>query len=384
MPRRNRRRLRVLIEVNSGDLKIGATNDALDLAELLRPQGVSVCITGTTMPAFRAEATRRGINTDAWRSRMWSRRSLAVYAFDVVKWRTLLSWWRPDVVHLNYAGYGPSLACAAWQAGVPVVARAGGRYHPRDPANKWIAAYAANCRAHAESFTGTPLAERVVVTGDLFREQRLDATRIPVRPLPRRVDGVPRVLFLGQLVPRKGLDVLIAAAAQMQSHAQLVLVGGDWNLPGYPAQLREQIAAAGIADRVVLENHRPDVAALLADADVLVLPSLSEARPRTIIEAMLMGRPVVASAVGGVPDLVVHERTGLLCEPGDARGLAMALDRVVSSAEWRARFGANGREWAQEHCDPRRTCRAYLQLYERLTADQARSPRAAQRHCASS
>jgi glycosyltransferase involved in cell wall biosynthesis len=361
-------RLRVLLEVNSGDLKIGATNDALDLAALLQPLGVEMRICGTRAPAFHAEATRRRIRARGWRSRMWSRRGALSYAVDVAKWRALLSSWRPDVVHLNYAGYGPSLACAARSARIPVVARAGGAFHPANPANEWVAAYIANCAAHGESYADTPLADRVVITGDLFRRERLQLTRTLERPLPPRIDGVPRVLFLGQLVPRKGIDVLVRAVAQMRRRAQLLLVGGDWSAPGYPAQLRELITSTGIAHRVVCESHRQDVGALLDDADVLVLPSRSEARPRTVIEAMLEGLPVVASAVGGVPELVVHGETGLLFESGDVTALAAALDDLIASPATRAAMGAAGRARAAEICDPDRTARAYLRLYERLAA----------------
>ena len=365
-------RLRVLVEVASGDLKIGATNDALDLAALLQPHGVDVRICGTHAPAFTQEAARRGIRTHAWRSRMWSRRGAPRYALDVVKWRTLLAAWRPDVVHLNYAGYGPSLACAAAHARLPVIGRAGGTFHPANPANAWVAAYAANCTAHGQSYAGTPLADRVVVTGDLFRRDRLDATRRPEHPLPPRIDDLPRVLFLGQLVPRKGIDVLIQAVARMRQRAQVLLVGGDWTAPGYPAALRDLITSTGIAHHVTCHNHRADVGALLEDADVLVLPSRSEARPRTIIEAMLEGLPVVATTVGGVPELVIDGETGLLCEPGNADALAEALDRLVASPSMRAMMGAAGRIRAAEACDPGRTAKAYLRLYECVVSSSAR------------
>jgi glycosyltransferase involved in cell wall biosynthesis len=138
----------------------------------------------------------------------------------------------------------------------------------------------------------------------------------------------------------------------------------------------------GVEGRIHFENHRPDVGAILNTADIFVLPSLSEARPRSIIEAMSMGLPIVASDVGGIPSLVVHEETGLLVPPDDAAGLARALDRLAVSVALRERFGAAGRRRAQLECRPDRTAQEYVGLCRRLIAERSvRSarPRAAVR-----
>jgi glycosyltransferase involved in cell wall biosynthesis len=358
--------LRVLIELNSSDLRMGAVNDALDLAELAAPGGARFALCGPLTPAFREEAARRGIATLTARSRMFSRRELPWYAVSVVCWIVRLLWRRPDVVHLNYAGYGPSLACAAYLCRIPVVARAGGPFVSSNLANRWTAAYVANCRAHAEALLGSPLADRVVVTGDLFRAGRMQATRLAQRPLPPRRAGVVRVVFLGQLVERKGLHVLIAAFAQVKGAAELLMVGGQWEGSGYPTEIQALARQAGVASRVHYENHREDVGAILQDADVFVLPSLGDARPRSIIEAMSLGLPVVASHVGGIPSLVVHEETGLLVPPGDVDRLADALESMVGSPMLRRRFGEAGRRRAQAECQPDRTAAEYVGLYRRL------------------
>jgi glycosyltransferase involved in cell wall biosynthesis len=360
--------LRVLIELNSSDLRMGAVNDALDLAELSAPAGARFTLCGPLTPAFRAEAAKRGIATLSARSRTFSRRGLPLFAASVIGWIVRLLWRRPDVVHLNYAGYGPSLACAAYLCGIPVVGRAGGPFVPSNPANRWTAAYVANCRAHAEALLGSPLADRVVVTGDLFRPGRMQATHVRQRPLPPRREGVVRVVFLGQLVERKGLHVLIEAFARVTGHAELLLVGGDWSASGYAAQIQALARDAGAASRIHYENHREDVAAILSDGDLFVLPSLGDARPRSIIEAMLLGLPVVASEVGGIPSLVVHDETGLLVRPGDVDHLAAALETMVGSPMLRQRFGEAGRRRAQAECQPDRTAAEYVGLYRRLAA----------------
>ncbi|MEO8679645.1 MAG: glycosyltransferase family 4 protein [Vicinamibacterales bacterium] len=360
------RDMRVLVEVNNADLRIGAVNDALDLAELARPSGTRFILCGPLTPEFCAEAGRRGIATSQSRSRTFSRRGLPLYAIHVLTWIARLAWWRPDVVHINYPGYGPSLACAAWLCGIPVVARAGGAFFPGNLSNRWVSAYVANCLAHAQSLLDSPLRDRVVVAGDLFRPDRVRSTLTPERAIPARTAGVARLVFLGQLVERKGLHVLVEALARMESPCELLLAGGDWSAPGYPERVKAIAAAAGVSSRIHFENHRQDVGALLNDADVFVLPSFSEARPRSIIEAMSVGIPIVASDVGGIPSLVVHDVTGLLVPAGDPGRLAAALDSLIRSKDLRDRLGAAARSHAERECRADRTAVEYVQLYRRL------------------
>src|SRR5688572_301251 len=142
--------LRVLMELNDADLRIGAVNDALDLAELTAASGARFLLCGPLTDAFCAEADRRNIATRRAASVPFTRRGMVSYATDVVRWAARLARLRPDIVHLNYPCYGPSLAYAAWHSGIPVVARAGGPYIPGNRSNRWVAAYFANCRAHGD------------------------------------------------------------------------------------------------------------------------------------------------------------------------------------------------------------------------------------------
>jgi glycosyltransferase involved in cell wall biosynthesis len=367
------RPLRVVVELNSVDLRVGAVNDALDLAELASPAGVRFLLCGPLSSEFREEAARRGIATRRAASRVISRRGMALYVIDVLRWMVRLFAWRADVVHLNYPGYAPSMACAAWLCGIPVVARVG-PFFPENLANRWVSAYVANCQAHATDLLCSPLHDRVVVTGDLFRADRVRQTMAPERSLPARREGLVRIVFLGQLVERKGLDVLIEAFARVGVPAELLIAGGDWSAPGYPAQLRTLAHQLGVADRIHFENHRRDVGAVLSTADIFVLPSRSDARPRSIIEAMSLGIPVVASEVGGIPSLVQHEQTGLLVPAEDAGALAAALAKMIESPALRKRMGAAGRLHAGEACRPDLTALEYVGLYRRLLAGELQLP----------
>jgi len=364
-----KRPLHALVEMNNADLRIGAVNDALDLAELAGPSGVRFTIAGPLTDAFAREAANRGAATMHASSRPFSRRELPFYAFDVARWLVRLRRLNPDVLHVNYASYGPSSACAARLLRIPVIGRPG-PFLPGNPSNHWIAAYAANCRAHGDDLLASPLADRVVVTGDLLRLDRLHATRRAIAPLPPKRNGFVRALFLGQLVERKGLHILIDAFAKACAGAELLIVGGDWSAPGYPQRLQAIARERGIESHIRFINHRADVGALLQTADLFVLPSLSEARPRSVIEAMSAGVPVIASATGGLPSLIVHERTGLLVPPGDVDHLASALNRLIPSASARKRIGDAGRDAIEQQCRPERTAREYVALYRRVIEHQ--------------
>ena len=366
--------VRILIEVNSADLRIGAVNDALDLAELSAPAGARFLICGTLSDDLRKEAERRGMTIAHGRSQEFSRRGFPAYAVDVATWMFRLMQWRPDVVHLNYAGYGSSLARAAWQCGIPVVARAG-PYHPKNPANRWIAAYLANCRAHADALLESPLRDRVTVAGDLYRPDRVQRTMTPERPLPIASEGMIRLVFLGQLVERKGLHVLIDALARTRCKCEVLLAGGDWTSGGYPQRIKAMAAQAGpLNHRIHFENHRQDIGAVLSTADVFVLPSLSEARPRSIIEAMSLGLAVIGSDAGGIPSLIAHDQTGLIVPAGDPQGLADAIDRMAASPELRRRLGAAARAYVERECRADRTAREYLNVYHRVIAQRRGAP----------
>jgi glycosyltransferase involved in cell wall biosynthesis len=358
--------MRVLMELLSGDLRTGAANDSLDLAALGRPLGLELVLCGRIDHTLDDEARRRGITTTRGHSRFLSKWTAPAYAYDVLQWLVRIHRLKPDIVHLDYFGWAPSLACAARLTGIPVVSRAGGPFHPANKANQWIDAYVANCEPHAAALLSSPLASKVVVTGSLFRLDRLKPPYERSKPIPVRREGRVRLLFLGQLVERKGVDVLVAALARMATDAESLLVGGNWDDRGYPEQIRALMTRLKLERRVHLENHRPDAPALLDDCDVFVLPSRSDARPRTIIEAMYLGKPVVATRVGGIPTLIEDGVTGLLVPPDDADALARALDRLAGDASLRETIGKAAQEWVRAEVQPERAARAHVKLYRRL------------------
>jgi glycosyltransferase involved in cell wall biosynthesis len=138
-------------------------------------------------------------------------------------------------------------------------------------------------------------------------------------------DGRRAVLVLARLEAEKGVDVAIQAAA-LVPEIDLVIAGDG----SCRAALETTAAKLRVAERVHFLGYRPDPAALLANADVFVLPSLVEGFPLSVVEAMAAGVPVVATDIGGTREAVEHERTGLLVPPRDAAALAAAIRRTLS------------------------------------------------------
>ena len=165
--------------------------------------------------------------------------------------------------------------------------------------------------------------------------------------VPELSDEGPHVGLFGVLEPRKGQDVFIAAArhvARQHPAARFWIVGDlsfSENAP-YVASLRQAIGAAGLADRIRLTGHRRDVRDWMVRMDAVVLASRDrEALPTVLIEAALLGRPLVATDVGGVREIITDGLTGLVVQPGEPAPLAEAILRVLAGEG--AGFGAAAR-----------------------------------------
>jgi glycosyltransferase involved in cell wall biosynthesis len=180
----------------------------------------------------------------------------------------------------------------------------------------------------------------------------------------------PTVLQIARLARVKGQHTLLHALTRIDAHA--VLVGRDLESDGaYQRTLEDDAVRLGVADRVVFAGLRDDVAALLAGCDVFCLPSSAEGLPIVVLEAMAAGRPVVASAVGGTPELVVDGVTGLLVPPEDAVALADALSSLLGDADWSRALGEAGRERVRREFSLRATTARVIDLYNLVSTMRA-------------
>jgi glycosyltransferase involved in cell wall biosynthesis len=174
------------------------------------------------------------------------------------------------------------------------------------------------------------------------------------------------VAMLAVLRTGKGHDVAIAAVRTLRERFPRLrlLVLGDG-----PERARVARLAAPLGDAVVLAGYRDDVPAVLAGADALVHPTARDALPSALLQAMAAGVPVVASAVGGIPEIVVDGETGLLVPaPPRADDVAAALSHVLGDGDLRARLGAAARERYELAFTAERWARRLRSVYEQAGA----------------
>ncbi len=281
-----------------------------------------------------------------------------------------------EVVHANTSRAMAYCAPAARLAGLPVI------WHVRvsDPDPR------------LDPILGS-LADRIVVISDAVAA-RFAAARPGLRRRVRRVhNGVdtarfhparsgagvrrelgiepsaPVVGILGRLEPAKGHRVFLEAAAGLARqfpHCRFLVVGRG-PLEG---DLVATCRALGLLPgrQVVFAGSRADAAPVVAALDVLVLASEREHFGRVLIEAMAGGRPVVATAAGGVPEIVVDGETGLLVPPGDPEAMADAIGRVLADAALAGRLGKAGRRRAEACFSLEEHARAIEAVYREVVA----------------
>ena len=173
----------------------------------------------------------------------------------------------------------------------------------------------------------------------------------------------PLVGVVARLEPEKGHPTLLEAWPSVLAaypDASLLIVGEGTRR----AALEEQAAALGLTRSVIFTGRRDDVPAVTKSLDVAVLPSYREAQGLTILEAMALSRPVVASNVGGIPEMIEDGRTGLLVEPHDAEALAGAIVRLLSDHPLADTLGRNGHDLVHDRFCVELMVRAVETIYD--------------------
>ncbi|RJS94523.1 glycosyltransferase family 1 protein [Candidatus Bathyarchaeota archaeon] len=157
------------------------------------------------------------------------------------------------------------------------------------------------------------------------------------------------VLFVGRLVPQKGVDSLIKAVpliVQQHRNVKVIITGDGWSR----SYLEELTRTSGFRDRIRFLGFVPDseLAKLMVSADVLVVPSIYEPFGIVALEGMAAGVPVVAANVGGLSEIVEHERTGVLVYPGNPESIAWGVNRVLSDSAFSEWLVKNAKRKVQE------------------------------------
>jgi glycosyltransferase involved in cell wall biosynthesis len=274
---------------------------------------------------------------------------------------------KPLIVHTHTSKAGLLGRLAAWMARVPIVIHTPHGhvfYGHFGKSLSWmflqmekllgrithhqIALTPAECNDYLSLRVSHPGNSSVIHSGvdlEKFRKGAKQRTR------KRQELGIPADSFLigyvGWLIPIKGVTHLVSAMSrvvELYPKSILVLVGKGDDKGGEEIKLQEQVESLGLADNVLFWGWRPDVAEVIGCLDIFVLPSLNEGMGRVLVEAMAAGLPIVASRVGGIPDLVKDGQNGLLVPAEDTSALAKAISDLLSDKERRHRMGEAGKK----------------------------------------
>jgi glycosyltransferase involved in cell wall biosynthesis len=220
-------------------------------------------------------------------------------------------------------------------------------------------------------------AARIIVHSQRLKEQLVERGRAPERivdvipmialgdeAVARPAEERPEVLFFGRIWEYKGLEYLIRAApliAAAVPDARIVIAGEGEDFSRYRRMMArpEQFV---VRNQYVSDAERAE---LFGRASVVVLPYVEATQSAVIPFAYRAGKPVVATTVGGLPEMVDHGRTGLLVPPRDERALADAVVRLLRDADLRRRLGAGGQRKLDDECSPARVAGQTLASYRR-------------------
>ena len=344
------RPLRLLLVIDSLDVG-GAERYVVDLAVALRGKGYEVTVACSVAGALSDQLEREGIPVRPLLGRLVKRRTSMAFAW---KLRRLLRAERFDLVHAHVYASAAAAAIATLGAGVPLVitehTEAPWRTRRARLFSRWIYRRAERVVAVSSAI------RRLLIEGYAVPPERVTFVSNAVVAVPDSPSSVssaipdewlegPLIGCVARLQPEKGVEIFLEAAARVAPlfpEANFLVIGDG--------PLREELAA--LAKRLGLGRHvhflgfRSDARTLIGLMDVLVVSSLSDGAPLVILEALGAGVPVVASAVGGIPDQIRHGVEGLLVEPGDPVVLGVALLCLLRDPAYARRLGEAGRRRA--------------------------------------
>ncbi len=289
---------------------------------------------------------------------------------------------RLDADLLLCSGYKPDILgwLAARRTGIPAVAIAHGwtaatlKVRLNETLDRWAMRRLACTVCVSEAMAvkvrraGVP-PERIAVICNGIDPERFEHPQPEDREKLRRLFAAPPAYIIGaagRLSPEKGFDQLIDAAArvtQQERQVGFVLFGEG---PLRPA-LTQHIAVRGLHDRFILAGFSPDIRRFLPHFDVAVLPSYTEGLPVVVLEALAAGVPVVATAVGGTPEVIDEGIQGFLVAPGDPNALADRILQLLQTDSLRHEMGQQGRQRVREHFSFAQMAAQYQCLFDRLT-----------------
>lgn len=282
-----------------------------------------------------------------------------------------------DLLHAHEFTMNVYGSIAAWSTGIPAITTVHGKAYyvnnwRRRLAYRFVARTSARMVAVSEDIRRY-LMERVGVRSDSLitiyngidsKQFASSEDRVRIRKELGISETAPAIGTIGNLYPVKGHTDLLKAAAQvvrMFPESVFLIVGrGD-----LLSRLQIEAGELGLANNVMFIGFREDIPALLQAMDLFVLPSLSEGLSLSLLEAMAAGKPVVATTVGGNPEVISHGETGFLVPPGHPESLSSRIILLLQDQPLARKFGINGQQRVYEKFGLEQMVHSYRHLYEK-------------------
>ena len=281
---------------------------------------------------------------------------------------------RFDVLHVHTPVAALIGRIAAWLCGIPFVVYTAHGFYFHDDMPKWKRSIYVFLERLGGRFThllfcqSTEDAEvavlehistrdRVLKIGNGVDVERFSPDKVDSPEVTRSLLGIPKnafvVGFIGRQVREKGLVEFLAAATRLANRFPdlWILLVGERLASDHQRDVEPELAAARdvLGDRLVSLGMRNDIPNLLSVMDLFCLPSWREGMPRTIIEAMMLGKPVLATDIRGSREEVVHEETGLIVPVRSSEAISQAIERFLLNSDWGRLLGEAGRKLSLIH-----------------------------------
>lgn len=328
---------------------------------------------------------KKGIKVFIKNYRMLSRKNIPMFLIDIVRFIIYFKRWKIGLLHANEIGWRDSYILAARMLSIPVVLHLHSAYPERDIKGNFNIA----------------VANRIIVVSGVLRDNFVGKSKVLAKLIciPNGVDmdrfkknggirkelgienGIFVIGYIGQMRREKGVSILIESSALVLRkfpNTLFLMVGKDGTgEEGLTDELRKRIKELGLTEHYKFLGKRDDIPEIMNTIDLLVLPSFREALPKVILEAMSCQRCVVASDVGGIPEIIRDGENGLLVPPGDREGLERSVLSVLESDELRMRLAKAGYQTVKEHFSIERVIKRtedlYVELISQKKGNQAKS-----------
>jgi len=283
--------------------------------------------------------------------------------------------WNIDVLHVNDYWWAPIGILASRLTGCPCLVHVRQEIETRKVKQYWL----------DKARMVLPVSESI---GNVIRDAGISEEKVQVllsgiskksaEPSPpsrgtlailKKITGQPIIGTVANLFPRKGLEYLVQAVGNLKEsfdNILLVIVGtGDSQ---YESQLRKQIQDLNLTQHVLFTGFQEYPELFVSQFDVFVLPSIQEGFGIVLLEAMALGKPIVASNVGGIPEIVQHEKTGILVKAADVEELNKGVLTLLNDPNKRRKMGEQAQKRAAEHFSVERMMERLYGLYEDVLA----------------